>query len=209
MHTGANDSPLVDSLIDGSLVSTHNLSARLSPMRESMDVQDDLEVSIAYHPGVQAPDKCRARTMTNLFIRQRQWCDCGRSCNAATGKFEAALSAYECGPGGPGRWLPTGQAWQKWGTAALNDPSPWFLVEGEDLVGNGGDGEPLLRSLKLEHHLEWSKAGRFFEEVAQGPSPNKNHDNFPDCRCEGGADLYKKVQDHMYGDEEDEEDEEG
>lgn len=143
-----------------------------------------------------------------VFIRQKPWCECGRSCNTATGRFEAGLSVYECKVevADEGRWRPTGAAWEKWGTNALRADLPWFLVTGHTEAGHGGDQEPLFESLTFVCHLEWDTEAESFVRKDEGPSYTGNHEGHPDCKCDGGIEYLKRVQAEMYGSDDGEDD---
>src|SRR5690606_27843419 len=84
--------------------------------------------------GVMSSD--RDPTMVQLYLRQGPWCQCERSCNAATGEREAGVSCYEVSSEGGGRWAGTGEAFEKRRRAFRSTPhligvgSAWFLVSG-------------------------------------------------------------------------------
>lgn len=94
--------------------------------------------------------------MTAIYLRIGRWDDSERSRNFATGEFEAGVSVYDLDPAG----APIDPGEGEWSADDLRDrlagDDPKFLVTG-DVVGEGGDGEPLLRNVRVIGH--WQEGG--------------------------------------------------
>lgn len=109
------------------------------------------------------------------FIRQGVWCACESSFNSSSNILEQGVSVYACDGAATDGWVPTGDAWDKNGSAARRAldrelGSEWFLVEGATLEALGADREPLLRKVTFISRLTWDGAsGRFFEATGDQP----------------------------------------
>lgn len=82
------------------------------------------------------------------YLRVGAWRDSEQSWNFATGGFEQGVSVYALDPEGMPVVPPDGE----WAESDLHDrlasDEPKYLVTG-NVVGCGGDGEPLLRNLRI------------------------------------------------------------
>jgi hypothetical protein len=122
-----------------------------------------------------------------VYLRRKEWCKCERSCNAAIGTFEYAVSVYECEAAGPGKWRGRGGAFDKHARPFKDKPylldlrQKWYLVTGEH-VGTGADHEPLLKEVTPHKIVVWN--GELFSEDGDVKSIEYDpHPRFPNCTC--------------------------
>ncbi len=97
-----------------------------------------------------------------VYLRIGDWHSSERSRNYARGETEAGVSVYDIGQDGnpvvgDGEWTAQDLA------DRLSSEAPKYLVQGE-YVGVGGDGEPLLRNVRIVGR--WPAAAKSYDQPA-------------------------------------------
>jgi hypothetical protein len=123
------------------------------------------------------------------YLRQNKWCECERSCNANSGKLEEGVSVHKCKKIAEEKWQALGKTFTMIKNNFKNQPnliggldSIWFLVEGK-YVGDGSDGEPLLKNVVPYKIVKWDGSNYFIETEQSISDYHENHPDYPNCKC--------------------------
>jgi hypothetical protein len=131
-----------------------------------------------------------------IYLRRDEWCQLEHSCNASSKQLEAGVSVFECDNSGNGKWRGVGPAFSQHersfrgqGRKLLDGlNSTWYLVTG-DMVGTGGDSEPLLKNVKPLKVVKWDKVDYFVEAEDVTQIEFMNHPGYPNCYCDSVEDV--------------------
>jgi hypothetical protein len=142
-------------------------------------------------------DVANSKSDKKFYLRSQGWCHCQRSFDMAGGKFEQAVSVYDCVSAGDGKWTGQGPGWEKRERLMSNRPpaelgaGTWYLVSGNE-CGFGADGEPLIKDVVAQKAVLWDGAQCFVETgPPASPQPWEDHPAYPDCTCVSVDDLLK------------------